>query len=141
MKKLQILLPMLLMAICSFAQQKIITGRVTNKTTLEPLQGVSVQTKNKSVITDSSGKFSIQSSPGETITLSFVGMNSISVKVTNATADLNLIMNEGANKLNEVVVTGYISQRKKDLTGAVAVVELTPAVKNNTSGNVMQALQ
>jgi len=43
-------------------------------------------------------------------------------------------------ELDQVVVVGYTSQRKQDLTGAIAVVDLTP-VKNNTSGNTMQALQ
>ena len=49
-------------------------------------------------------------------------------------------MKPSANTLSDVVVTGYTSQRKQDLTGAVAVVDLTP-VKNNSSGNTMQALQ
>jgi hypothetical protein len=64
MRKLQILLPMLLLALFSFAQQKIITGRVTNKTNGEPLQGVSVQAKAKTVITDADGKFLIPVSTG-----------------------------------------------------------------------------
>ena len=67
MRKLQLLLPMLLLALFSFAQQKIITGRVTNKTTGEPLQGVSVQVNNKAAMTDADGKFSIQASAGQTI--------------------------------------------------------------------------
>ena len=45
MRKLQILLPMLLLALFSLAQQRIITGRILSKKTNEPLQGVSVQTK------------------------------------------------------------------------------------------------
>ena len=75
MKKLQLLLPMLLLAMFSFAQQKIITGKVVSKTTNEPLQGVSVQTKDKAVVTDANGNFSIPATVGETIQFSFVGMN------------------------------------------------------------------
>ena len=71
MRKLHLLLSMLLMAIFSFAQQKIITGTVINNSSKEPLQGVSVVTKNHSVLTDSSGKFSIPATVGETVTLSF----------------------------------------------------------------------
>ena len=79
MRKLQILLPMLLLAMFGFAQQKIITGRITSKTTGEPLQKVSVSvlSKNRYTVTDSSGKFSVPATVGETIGFSFVGMNSI----------------------------------------------------------------
>ncbi|HWW39850.1 TonB-dependent receptor [Pedobacter sp.] len=140
MRKLQILLPMLLLALFSFAQQKIITGRVINKTTKEPLQGVSVQTKTKSTLTDSSGKFSIAAAIGETITLSFVGMNGLNVKITNATQELNLTMEEGNNDLNQVVVTGYKSEKKVDLTGAVSVVNLS-SIKNIPASSPMLALQ
>jgi TonB-dependent starch-binding outer membrane protein SusC len=140
MRKLQILLPMLLLALFSLAQQKIITGRVISKTTNEPLQGVSVQAKSKSVTTDSSGKFSIPASVGETINLSFVGMNTLNVKVTNATQSLNLSMEEGINDLNQVVVTGYKTEKKVDLTGAVSVVNLS-AIKNVPAVSPMLALQ
>src|ERR1700676_2744902 len=140
MKKLQILLPMVLLAMFGFAQQKIITGKVVSKTTNEPLQGVSVQTKNKSVITDSGGNFSIPASVGETIRLSFVGMNAVNVKVTDATTNLNLTMEEGINDLEQIVVTGYKTEKKVDLTGAVSVVNLN-TIKNIPVASPMLALQ
>ncbi len=140
MRKLQILLPMMLLALFSFAQQKVITGRVTNKTTKEPLQGVTVQSKNKAVTTDADGKFSIEASVGENINLSFVGMNLLRVKVTNATTSLTLSMEEGSNDLNQVVVTGYKTEKKVDLTGAVAVVNLNN-IKNVPAASPMLALQ
>ncbi len=132
---------MLLLLTSVFAQQKKISGTVLSKTTGEPLIGVSVKNNTLTVLTDLNGKFSITASPGETITLSYVGMNDLSVKITNESQDLNLTMEEGNATLNQIVVVGYTSQRKQDLTGSVAVVELTPAVKNNTSGNTAQALQ
>ena len=140
MRKAFFLLPLLLLAILSFAQQKTITGTVTGKAGKAPLAGVTVQTKNKTVQTDASGKFSIEAAPGETITLSYVGMKNVSVKVSNAATTVNIEMEEGVNDLEQVVVVGYQSQRKRDLTGSVAIVDLTK-VKNNSSGNVMQALQ
>ena len=140
MRKLQILLPMLLLTLFSLAQQKIITGRVTSKATNEPLQGVSVQAKNKTVTTDTSGKFSIPASIGETIKLSFVGMNALNVKVTSATQDLSLAMEEGNNDLNQVVVTGYKTEKKVDLTGSVSVVNLN-TIKNSSASSPMLALQ
>jgi len=140
MRKLQILLPMLLLALFSLAQQKIITGRITNKTTGEPLIGVSIQTKSKSVITDADGKFSIPASVGETINLSFIGMNPIKVKVANTTSDISLGMEESNNNLNEIVVTGYTREKVVDLTGAVSVVNLKN-IKNNPIASPMLALQ
>ena len=123
-----------------FAQQKTVTGKVTRKSTNEPLQGVSVQTKNKTVTTDSSGKFSIQVSVGETVNFSFVGMNPLSLNITNTTQNLDVTMEEGVSDLNTVVVTGYKSERKVDLTGAVSVVNLG-SVKNTPTSSPMLALQ
>ncbi len=140
MKKCIFLMPLLLLVLFSHAQQNKITGKVTRKSTNEPLVGVTVQTKNKTVTTSPDGSFSIEATIGETINFSSVGMNAQSIKVTNSTQNLNLAMEDATTGLNEVVVVGYTSQKKKDLTGAVAIVDLT-AVKNNSSGNTMQALQ
>jgi TonB-linked SusC/RagA family outer membrane protein len=140
MRKLQILLPMLLLAIFSFAQQKIITGTVTNKTTGEPLPNVTVQAKTKSAVTDANGKFSIEAGVGDVITISYVGMNTLKIRVTNSTQDLNAAMEPGASDLNQVVVTGYKSEKKVDLTGAVSVVNLS-AIRNVPAASPMLALQ
>ncbi|WP_431210163.1 carboxypeptidase-like regulatory domain-containing protein [Puia sp. P3] len=85
MRKLQIVLPLLLLSLLTFAQQKLITGTVVKNTTKEPLQGVTVQAGNKSVVTDSAGHFSIAAAPGATLTLSYIGMNSLQVKLTSST--------------------------------------------------------
>lgn len=140
MRKLFFLLPLLLLAMFSFAQQKTITGVVTNKTTKAPLPGVTVQTKNKTVVTDENGKFSVDVTVGESILFSYVGLKTMKVAITSDMRSPSIEMEESAKQEEAVVVVGYTSQRKKDLTGAVAVVDLAP-VKNNTSGNTMQALQ
>jgi TonB-linked SusC/RagA family outer membrane protein len=140
MRKLQILLPMLLLALSSFAQQKIITGKVVSKATGEPLQGVTVQTKSKAVNTDASGSFSIPALPGETISLTFVGMSTLKVKISAATTILTLAMEESSDDLNMVVVTGYKTEKKVDLTGAVSVVKLDN-VKSVPYASPMLALQ
>jgi TonB-linked SusC/RagA family outer membrane protein len=139
MRKLQILLPMLLLALNSIAQQKIVTGTVINKSTNEPLFGVTVQTKSNSTTTDSAGRFSIPVNIGETITLSYVGMNNQSFKISNTTQTLALAM-EGYSDLNQVVVTGYKTEKKVDLTGAVSVVNLND-IKNTPASSPMLALQ
>lgn len=139
MKQLLALM-MVFVAITGFAQQRTVTGTVTGKTG-NALPGVTVQSKTQTATTDTSGRFSIAAQAGETIRFSYIGMNDISIVVSNAAESLNVTMEEGNISLNQVVVVGYTSQRKQDLTGAVAVVEMVPAVKNNTSGNMMQALQ
>jgi TonB-linked SusC/RagA family outer membrane protein len=139
MKKLQILLPMLLMAILGFAQQKTLTGTVTRNSDKAPLARVTVQSKKKTALTDNTGRFTIEASVGDNLTFTSVGYKSVTVKVTNL-EDLSVGLDAEAKELEQVVVVGYTSQRKKDLTGAVAVVDLAP-VKNNSSGNIMQALQ
>lgn len=140
MRRLFFLLSLLLLGFFSFAQQMTITGIVTGKTDKTPLSGVSVQSKTKTVLTDASGRFSIEVTVGEDLTFTYVGMKPFTVKITSTTQSLNVEMEREVKLGDEVVVIGYSSQRKKDLTGAVAVVDLNP-VKNNTSGNSMQALQ
>ena len=140
MRRLFFLLSFFLVGIFSFAQQKIITGIVTGRTDKTPLSGVSILTKTKATTTNNSGKYSIEVSAGEDVTFSYVGMKPVTIKITNTDQNLNVEMEEGVKEGEQVVVVGYTSQRKQDLTGAVAVVELTP-VKNNSSGNIMQSLQ
>ncbi|MEO6733862.1 MAG: SusC/RagA family TonB-linked outer membrane protein [Ferruginibacter sp.] len=127
-----------LMVTVSFAQQKKVTGTVTDKITHEPLRGASVQFKKQTVTTDNEGRFSIDAAEGENLIITFVGKKPQTVKVTGQ--DLSIGLEEGTKEEEQVVVVGYTSQRKQDLTGAVAVVDLAP-VKNNSSGNTMQALQ
>ena len=140
MRKLIIVFTMLLLSVCAFSQQKIITGTVSSKGTKAPLEGVSVQSGNKTVATDAKGNFSIEATPGDILTFTFVGMLPVSIKVTPETQILTIDMSEGVKEEEQVVVTGYTTQRKVDLVGAVAVVDMK-SVKNNSSGNPMQALQ
>jgi TonB-dependent starch-binding outer membrane protein SusC len=141
MRRLFFLLPLFLLGAASVAQQKTVSGIVTGKTDRMPLAGVTVQAKTQTVQTDTSGKFSIPASVGETLTFSYVGMKPFTLKISNSDQAVAVEMEEGAKAGEEVIVVGYTTQRKKDLTGAVAVVELTNSVKNNSSGNTMQALQ
>lgn len=139
MRKILMIFFAVFFSLAVFAQQKKVSGKVIEKGTHKPLAGVTVKSKKDITTSDSSGKFTLNADIGEVLQISFVGMNAAGFKVTSA--DNNEIELEPANnQLNEIVVTGYISQRKKDLTGAVAVVDLSP-VKNNSSGNTMQALQ
>ncbi|RFM26962.1 SusC/RagA family TonB-linked outer membrane protein [Deminuibacter soli] len=140
MTRLLIVLALLLVTTAQ-AQQKNISGTVLSKSTGQPLPGVSVKSSITAVFTDTSGHFSLAAAANDVLTFAFVGMTDLQMKVTAQTRELNIALEESSTNLNQVIVVGYTSQRKKDLTGAVAVVELTPSVRNNTSGNTAQALQ
>lgn len=132
---------MTLLATAGIAQ-KTVTGRVTSKTDNKPIAGASVAVKGTSTgtQTNASGAFSINV-PSDTshIVVSYVGYEAADLSAAGVT-ELDFSLNPTAADLNQVVVTGYSTQRKSDLIGAVAVVDMKP-VKNNSSGNPMQALQ
>jgi len=140
MRKLFFLLPLLLLAVFTFAQQKTITGTVTGKTDKVPLAGVTVQAKNKSVITDVNGKFSIEASVGDNLVFSYVGMNSVKIKITNESQNLSVELEEGVKEGEQIVVVGYQTQKKADLTGAVTVVNVKD-INKLPNNNPIQALQ
>ncbi len=140
MKKLQILLPMLLMSLFSFAQTKPITGKVIDKDTKQPLVGVTVSSKAGKTVTNSQGDFSISASVGETVLFTFVGMNPIEMKINSSTQNLSIEMEPSYSDLNAVVVTGYQTEKKVDLTGAVSVVKMKN-IKDVPVSSPMLALQ
>ncbi|MFC0772382.1 SusC/RagA family TonB-linked outer membrane protein [Terrimonas alba] len=140
MPKFLFLSGFLLLMTAAFCQEKELTGTVRSKSTREPLQGVSAQTRNKTVLTDINGKFTIAAVAGETISFSYVGMKTLSIRVDHSTKGISIEMEDDVNNMDEVVVIGYKTERKKDLTGSVAVVNVKE-IKDIPSGNPMQALQ
>ena len=123
MKRLLTFLAILL-TIHGWGQTRIISGVVTGKDNGAPLAGVTVQGRSNTAVTDSTGHFSIRASAGDILTFSFVGMSAKMVKVTS-TSTMTVVLEQGNNDLNQVVVTGYQSQKKADLTGAVSVVNVS----------------
>jgi TonB-linked SusC/RagA family outer membrane protein len=125
----------------AYAQQRQVNGTVKDETG-QPLPGANIVVKGTTTGTTSNFDGSYQlmvESPESVLVFSFVGYQSQEIVVGNQTTiDVQLAMDLGT--LSEIVVTGYASERKADLTGAVSVVELTP-IKNNATGNPMQALQ
>ncbi len=140
MKKLHILLPMLLIELFSFAQVKTITGTIKNKSDNSPIEGVTIQAKSKTTSSDNAGKFTIETSIGDNLKITHVGLKSLSIRITAETQQLTVEMEPGVNELEAVVVTGYKSERKVDLTGAVAVVNVSN-IKSIPASSPMLALQ
>lgn len=118
------LLVFLLYAPLAMAQTRTITGTVTGADG-KALSGVTVTVKNTARITmtNEGGKYSIEASPGETIVFSYVGFKSESSVVGNS-SQINVVLTPGAGNLDEVVVVGYGTQRKGNLTGAVSNVDV-----------------
>lgn len=132
--------------ICSFFSlnimaQSAVNGSVTGETG-NALQGVSVTLKGSSTAgsTDAGGKYSLTvPSLQGTLVFSYVGFTLVEMPIGGRTV-VNVKLAPADQSLNEVVVTGYSTQRKKDITGSVAVVDVK-ALKAVPSGSAMQALQ
>ncbi|TKT87608.1 SusC/RagA family TonB-linked outer membrane protein [Dyadobacter frigoris] len=105
------------------------------------LPGVSILEKGTTngAITDVDGKYSIAVSATATLVFSYVGMIAQELPAGNS-SKLDVTLQYDSKNLGEVVVVGYTSSKKEDLTGAIAVVDMAP-LKNISSGNPMQALQ
>lgn len=100
------------------AQQVKVTGTVTDPSG-EPLVGVSVKANASGTITDIDGKYSIDVPSAGSITFSYVGFETIVEKV-NGRKNINVMLKEKNDVLNEVVVIGYGTMDKKELTSAIS---------------------
>ena len=104
---------------------QIVKGTITDKSG-EPIIGATVQEvglPGNGTVTDLDGKFSIDMKGGKkTLKISYVGMKTQTVTVGNRSS-LSIKMEDDANNLNDVVVIGYGSVKRKDLTGSVATVD------------------
>lgn len=107
----------------------------------EPIIGASVQEKGTSngVITNLDGKFSLALTGSKELVISYIGYVTTQVKVAGQT--LRIVLKEDAQALDEVVVVGYGSQKKVNLTGAVSMVSMDKALGNRPVTNVASALQ
>jgi len=139
MKKIFFSLIFSMLASFLYAQQKI-NGTVTGKADKAPLAGVSVQSKQKITLTDNAGKFSIEASVGDILTFSYTGMQTVTVNVTGAAQAMDIVMEPNVKEEDAVVVTGYTTQRKSDLTGSIEVVNMA-STKDLSSGSTLQNIQ
>lgn len=122
----------------AFAQQVDVDGTVRDESG-EPIIGATVieeGTKNAAV-TDFDGKFRLKVSGGKKLSISYMGYKTVSVDPGKS---LNVVMTEDSKLIDELVVTGYTTQRKADLTGAVSVVSMDEIADLNEN-NPMKALQ
>ena len=124
------------------AQNFTVTGTVYDQSTNEPLPGVNVLVKNKTIgtTTDFDGIFSIENiAAGDVLVFSYISFKSEEVTITTD-EELTVYLQEDVSKLNEVVVIGYGTQTKKEITGAVTVVG-SETIEELNPTQIEQALQ
>ncbi|QLC64785.1 TonB-dependent receptor [Flavobacterium sp. LPB0248] len=141
MNKIKLLFLTLFICQIGFSQQTSVSGAVLDQNKL-PIAGASVLVKgtNKGTMTDFDGKFSINLAQGERIIeISSLGFVKQEFKVTS-NAEIKVTLKEDVSKLNEVVVVGYGTQKVKDITGSVAVLDGS-AIESKKTVQVSTALQ
>ena len=130
---------LLLAGFTAFAQQIEVTGVVTSGADGYGVIGAAVMEKGTTngVTTDFDGNFTIRVNEGAILVFSSIGYTTLELP---ATENMSVVMQEDAQLLDEVVVTGYTVQRKADLTGAISTVNTDDLAKQNEN-NPVKALQ
>ncbi|WP_083470280.1 SusC/RagA family TonB-linked outer membrane protein [Rufibacter tibetensis] len=144
---MKIMLRLLLFALslciaqAGFAQSKTITGRVTSSDDGSAMPGVSVVVKGTTngTSTDTDGRYSIQATPGSVLIFTFIGSVAQEHSVGDAST-IDVRLGSDAKALDEVVVVGYGTQKRSDVTGAVSTVD-TKVLEARPVTDVARALQ
>ena len=123
------------------AQNMVVSGTVTNKSTGDGLAGVSVVASSSSVstATDTNGKFSISTPKGSTIVFTYIGMDAIRYVVTKSEV-ITISMDGTGKNMEEVVVIGYGTRKRKDLSTAISSVTAKDITSTPTA-DAAQAIQ
>lgn len=136
------LLLIFLFAITSaYAQEVNLSGTVTSAEDTLPLPGVNVLVKGttRGTSTDFDGKYTLTANVGDVLEFSSLGLKTQTVTVGSQTI-INIAMQADTESLDEIVVIGYGSQKKADLTGAITTVK-AEEIEKTPNSNVMQSLQ
>lgn len=120
-------------------QTQTVTGLVVDMNG-EPVIGASVVEKGTTngIITDVNGKFTLNAKPGSTLKISFVGYRTQELK---AAKTMKIVLKEDSELLDEVVVVGYGTQKKANLTGAVATVDVNKTLDSRPIADIGRGLQ
>ena len=132
-------LMILFTAVMMQAQEITVQGKVISRVDDEPLIGATVRCvdSNKGTATDIEGGFTINVPEGALLTVSYVGYKTVEVK---AEPEMTIYLDEDTGLLDELVVVGYQTMKKADLTGAVSVVS-TKSLETSSDSDPMRALQ
>jgi TonB-linked SusC/RagA family outer membrane protein len=142
MRKLTVVLTLLALSVSFnlFAQNKTVAGKVVDSKDGSALSGVVINYKAKAIGTTSQdGTFSVNvPTDAKTLTFTYVGYQNVEVSITNGSMAVKMELSD--KSLEEVVVTGYQTLQKRQVTGSVATVK-SEAVKNVPIGSFDQMLQ
>ena len=136
----RLLMSSALCTVCTVASaQQVNVNGIVKDAAGETVIGASVMVKGTKTgtVTDFDGNFHVECAPGSTLVISYIGYKTQEVKASD---NMEVTLQEDANDLQEVVVTGYTTQKKADLTGSVAVVS-TKNLKTSSETDPMRALQ
>ena len=126
---------MCLLIVCTLSSlvvtaQTKVTGKVIGSDDKQPIPAATVKIKgtNVGIVTDVNGNFTLSAKVGDVLVISFIGYQTKSVPVTGPALG-TIVLDVTNSTLNEVVVTGYQTQLKKDISGSVATVNIADAKK------------
>ena len=127
--------------VSTYGQTKTVSGIVKSESGGEPLVGATVKVKetNTGGITDIDGRYTIQANLGQTLIVSYIGYRTKEVKVERTTR-IDILLQEDNEMLDEVVVVGYGTMKRSDLTGSVVSVT-GDELKKSVVTSLDQALQ
>jgi len=123
--------------------QKMVSGRVLNQTDNSPIASATIQIKGTrgAAVSGADGSFTIKvPNDNSTLVISAIGFESVEYPVAGRSTLGDISLKVGNNTLNDVIVTGYTAQKKKDITGSVAIVNVDE-MKQTPAGTVENMLQ
>ncbi|MFW5760953.1 MAG: SusC/RagA family TonB-linked outer membrane protein, partial [Cyclobacteriaceae bacterium] len=114
----------ILSSVIVLAQDNNVTGTIISEVDGSPLPGVNVVVKGTDIgtVTDINGEFSLAAAADATLVISFIGYETTEVSVNNRSV-IDIVLEEDVQQLDEIVVTGYGTQTKRDVTGSIATVQ------------------
>src|SRR5690606_12521248 len=131
------------LSISSYAQNStLISGQVNVEGEADPVPGISVLVKGtpRGTVTDLEGSFRINAAPGETLVISYIGYETQEITLSPGQTSLSITLGIAFGDLGEVVVMGYGSQRRADITSAVSVIDME-AIGDVPVSNASRLLQ
>lgn len=130
MKNFKAILSLLVVLLPLQLWAQYITGTVSEKESQLPVIGATVQVKGTSngVITNIDGAYSIQAKTGDVLIFNYIGKREVKIKVTTKKV-IDIVLVDNAQNLDEIVVVGYGTQRKRDLTGNIVAVKTDELIK------------
>lgn len=121
-------------------KEKLLTGKVSDNTN-EPIIGANVSVKGTTTgtITDIDGNFQITVPENATLLITYIGYSPVEIQIKDQQV-VNVVLKEDAQKLEEVVVVGYGTQKKASLTGSISSVKIDDEIRSISSSNMSSVL-